>query len=513
MTQTKITRALISVSDKTGLLPFASALHALGIVLISTGGTAQLLKNAHIPVTDVASITGFPEMMDGRLKTLHPIIHGGILGRRSQDEAIAAAHHIDWIDLVVVNLYPFAKTIQQPCVLFEQAIEQIDIGGPAMIRSAAKNMADVTVIVDPDDYDKLLDQMGSNEGISVSTRLAYASKAFEYTAAYDALIHDYLRQHLEKPAHFPSKIHLTYDKAMDLRYGENPHQQASAYRLPGPAQGIFSAIQHQGKTLSYNNFVDADAAMACVNAFETPSCVIVKHANPCGIASAPSIAEAFHWAFETDSSSAFGGIVALNRPCDAKTANALIQIFFEVVIAPGFEDAALTILSQKPNVRVLTLPKIKTLPEVAYQWIDGGVLAQTNPDTQFQPSVGRVVTEKPLSPELIENLIFAWRGVNHVKSNAILIAKENRVIGIGAGQVSRIDAVDIAIRKSGDKLAESVLASDAFFPFRDSIDRIANTGIKAIIQPGGSLRDQEVIDACNEWGIAMLMTGSRCFKH
>ena len=513
MSHIKIKRALISVFDKKGLVPFAKGLHALGIDIISTGGTAQILKEADIPVTDVASITEFPEMMDGRLKTLHPKIQGGILGRRVLDADIVKEHQIEWIDLVVVNLYPFADTIQKEDVSFELAIENIDIGGPAMIRSAAKNIANVTVVIDTKDYDGILEELRVTGSISFSTRKALAIKAFLLTAQYDACIHQYLQVTLEETTLFPEQIKLTLNKKMDLRYGENPNQMASAYQLAGVSKGIFSATQHQGKTLSYNNFVDADAALACVNEFEAPSCVIVKHANPCGVASASSIATAFHRAYETDSASAFGGIVALNRRCDATTASSLIKVFFEVIIAPGFSKEALDLLSEKPNLRVLSLSEAKPSFDPVYQWIEGGVLIQTNQQKAFQPSLDQVVTAETISPELMNHLMFAWQIVKHVKSNAIVIAKNYQAIGVGAGQVSRIDAVDIAIRKSGDALADTVLASDAFFPFRDSIDRIANTGIKAIIQPGGSMRDKEVIDACNEHGIAMHMTGERCFKH
>ncbi len=508
-----IKRALISVSDKQGIVPFAQQLQALGIKIISTGGTCKLLQEAGIPVTEVSAITGFPEMMDGRVKTLHPKIHGGILGRRQLDGEIAAAHQIDWIDLVVVNLYPFAEVIKQPNVSLDEAIENIDIGGPAMIRSAAKNMADVAVVVDPADYDGLLLELNKDCSTTLTFRRALAIKAFEHTSQYDALIHSYLLSSADQKTKFPSKIHLFLDKAMALRYGENPDQMACSYQFSTPAKGIFRAIQHQGKTLSYNNLVDADAATACVSEFDVPSCVIVKHANPCGVATASTISIAFQRAFDTDSTSAFGGIIALNRECDADTATAVAKIFFEVVIAPSYSAQALKILSQKPNVRVLELPSSKPSNDWAYQWIEGGLLIQRK-DPEINPTLKyEVVTQQKPSSDIIDNLCFAWCVVKHVKSNAILIAKDYQAIGVGAGQVSRIDAVDLAVRKSGSRLEGAVLASDAFFPFRDSIDRIADTGITAIIQPGGSVRDQDVIDACNEHGIAMLMTGIRCFKH
>jgi phosphoribosylaminoimidazolecarboxamide formyltransferase/IMP cyclohydrolase len=517
MTLTLIKNALISVSDKKGIIPLAQQLHQLGINLISTGGTCELLQKANIPVTDVSTITGFPEMMDGRLKTLHPKIHGGILGRRTIDQDIAIAHGIDWIDLVIVNLYPFAEVTQRLNVTFEEAIENIDIGGPAMIRSAAKNMADVLVVVDHKDYDQLLKQLNQEGGPTLAQRQHFAIKAFDYTAQYDALIHRYLKSTLKPPetnAEFPEQINLSLHKAIDLRYGENPDQKACAYQLETPAKGIFHAKQHQGKTLSYNNLLDANAAIDCLREFdELPSSVIVKHTNPCGIACAPSISEAFAKAFDSDSNSAFGGIVALNRTCDESTATAMINVFFEVIIAPNYTEEALKILSQKPNVRILELPFETKPSRWAYQWIEGGVLIQSKAEPSLYPSLVKVVTEQKPSPEMMNNLWFAWRAVKYIKSNAILIAKDYQSIGLGAGQVSRVDAVDIALRKSGDRLAKTVLASDAFFPFRDSIDRMANTGITAIIQPGGSIRDQEVIDACNEHGIAMLMTGLRCFKH
>jgi len=509
-----IKQALISVFNKQGIVPFAEQLHRLGITIISTGGTSQLLREANIPVTEVSTITGFPEMMDGRVKTLHPKIHGGILGRRQLDTEVAKANQIDWIDLVVVNLYPFAEVVKNPDVTFADAIENIDIGGPAMIRSGAKNMADVTVVVDPADYDELLDSLKKEGDTTLAKRKTLATKAFEHTSKYDALIHHYLSSTTEtKEDSFPEKVHLMLHKSMELRYGENPDHIASAYQFSEEPKGIFRATQHQGKTLSYNNLVDADAAMASAREFEAPTCVIVKHANPCGVASQATILKAFLGAFDTDSTSAFGGIIALNRACDAETATEITKIFFEVVIAPSYSTEALAIFSQKPNLRVLELPEIKSSTDWTYQWIEGGVLIQRK-DPNFQlSSPYEIITQQKPSQDVIRDLQFAWRAAKHVKSNAIVIAKENQVIGVGAGQVSRIDAVDIAIRKAGNRLNQSVLASDAFFPFRDSIDRIADTGITAIIQPGGSLRDQEVIDACDEYGIAMLMTGVRCFKH
>ena len=508
MNQVIIQRALISVSNKAGILPFAKQLHALGIEIISTGGTSQLLKEAKIPVIEVSELTGFPEIMDGRVKTLHPKIHGGILGRRSAHADVATLH------LVVVNLYPFAETIKQPNVTFDDAIENIDIGGPTMIRSAAKNMEYVTVVVDPDDYEGVIKQLSGTSSIPFDKRKELAIKAFEYTAQYDAFIHNYLSTTVEnKPLVFPEKIQFLLSKNSELRYGENPNQSACAYQFGVQPKGIFGAVQHQGKALSYNNLVDADAATMCVREFEMPACVIVKHANPCGVASSSTILEAFSKAFETDSNSAFGGIIALNRDCDASLAAEILNHFFEVLIAPGISEEALTLLSAKPNLRVLTQAQDSPLNDWEYKWIEGGVLIQAKDQHVLQPTAHQVVTLQQPSQEVIDDLLFAWRIVKHVKSNAILIAKNFQAIGVGAGQVSRIDAVDIAVRKAQDRLEQAVLASDAFFPFRDSIDRIASTGIKAIIQPGGSLRDQEVIDACNEHGITMLMSGIRCFKH
>jgi len=511
----KINRALISVSNKQGIVPFAQQLHALGIQIISTGGTSQLLKEAQIPVTEVSELTGFPEMMDGRLKTLHPKIHGGILGRRSLDADVAKAHGIDWIDLVVVNLYPFADVIQKPQSSVADAIENIDIGGPTMIRSAAKNIDDVTVVVDPADYSLILQQLTAQDGcIHLTQRSQLAIKAFAHTAEYDALIYSYLRANIaEKPAHFPEQLHLVLNKSIELRYGENPQQLACAYQFAGIPEGIFRAIQHQGKALSYNNLLDANAANACVREFEEPTCVIVKHANPCGVAASSSIFAAFNLAMDSDSAASFGGVIALNRACDAETATAITSSYFELVIAPGYATEALSILAKKPNLRVLTIPKTEHVPTWHYQILEGGLLMQQHDHQIFRPEINQIVTKHTISPVILEQLSFAWRVVKHVKSNGILIAKNFQSIGVGAGQVARIDAVKIAISKADDRLSNAVLASDGFFPFRDSIDSIAHTGIVAIIQPGGSLRDQEVIDACNEHGIAMLFTGQRCFKH
>jgi phosphoribosylaminoimidazolecarboxamide formyltransferase / IMP cyclohydrolase len=513
MNQTPVTikRALISVSDKAGIVEFARGLHELAIEIISTGGTSKLLRDANVPVRDVADITRFPEMMDGRLKTLHPKIHGGILGLRDTHAATALAHEIGWIDLVVVNLYPFAATIKKPDASYDDAIENIDIGGPTMIRAAAKNQGWVGVVVDPTDYEAVLTALRKANTLDFTLRQQLAAKAFGHTADYDAVIFDYL-QTRAVPTKFPQQLTLHLKKFADLRYGENPHQAACAYQLAGDTDGILQARQHQGKQLSYNNITDADAAIACVQEFSEPACVIVKHANPCGAAVAEHIADAFTNAFNADSTSAFGGIIALNRPCDAKIATAIAQVFVEVVIAPAYTADALKILATKPNLRVLELTAEIAARE-SIKFVTGGVLIQDNDITAIENiDLNIVTTAQPTTAE-IEAMLFAWRVLKHIKSNAILIANTTSTVGVGAGQVSRIDAVDIALRKAGNKLAGTVLASDAFFPFRDSIDHIANTGIRAIIQPGGSVKDAEVIQACNEYGIAMVFTGKRCFKH
>lgn len=508
-----IKRVLISVSDKEGIVEFARNLANLNIEIISTGGTSQLLRQENIPVRDVSDVTKFPEIMDGRVKTLHPKVHGGILGKRDEHESIAKEHDINWIDLVVVNLYPFAATIQKPSVTFEDAIENIDIGGPTMIRSAAKNMDWVGVVVDPADYDKILQELNQNQGLSFATRQFFATKAFAHTAEYDALINHYLTSVHKKEETFPEKLTFNLEKFSSLRYGENPHQAAAAYRFINKQTGILVAKQHQGKELSFNNIADADAALACVEEFSEPACVIVKHANPCGAAVADSLLDAFQQAFNADSQSAFGGIIALNRPCTKEVAEAISTIFFEVIIAPSYEPDALQIFKTKPNLRLLEHSLKQLENEFDLKFISGGLLIQDKDILTITRDTLRVVTQSQPNSIEIQTMLFAWRVLKHLKSNAILIAKGNTTMGVGAGQVSRVDAVDIAIRKAGPDLSGTILASDAFFPFRDSIDRIGKTGIRAIIQPGGSVRDEEVIAACNEHGIAMVFTGTRCFKH
>lgn len=504
-----IKRALISVSDKKGIVEFARSLHTLNIEILSTGGTSQLLRDANIPVRDVSDVTQFPEMMDGRIKTLHPKIHGGILGLRDEHAAIAKTHQIPWIDLVVVNLYPFAKTIQKPDVTWDDAIENIDIGGPTLIRAAAKNMGWVGVVVDPLDYTSLLTELTEKNSLSFLTRKQLAEKAFKHTAAYDSLIYQYLVQDDPLSA---DRMELTLEKHQDLRYGENPHQAACAYRF-SQTMGILNAKQHQGKELSYNNISDADAAYACVRELKEPACVIVKHATPCGVATADSILEAYQHAFLADPASAFGGVIALNRVCTQELAVELSKTFFEVFIAPGFEADALTLLSNKPNLRVLELDLNVLTKTHEMKFIEGGVLVQEKDAKHISALDLKVVTKRKPDPTEIESMLFAWPVLKHIKSNAILIAKNKMTKGVGAGQVSRIDAVEMALKKAGQELTGTILASDAFFPFRDSIDRLAHTEIRAIIQPGGSIRDEEVIAACDEYGIAMVFTGMRCFKH
>ncbi|MDX1900542.1 MAG: bifunctional phosphoribosylaminoimidazolecarboxamide formyltransferase/IMP cyclohydrolase [Gammaproteobacteria bacterium] len=501
-----IRRALLSVSDKSHLVDFARGLNDLNIEMISTGGTAKLLRDESLPVTDVSAVTQFPEMMDGRVKTLHPKIHGGILGLRETHLEAAKTHDIHWIDLVIVNLYPFAKTIQDENVLLDDAIENIDIGGPAMIRSAAKNMGWVCVIVDPLDYAIVLSELQRDKTLSFATRAALAEKAFRHTADYDRQISDWFAQKNNAPVQY-----LQLSKKMDLRYGENPHQIASAWSFASNEQGILFAEQHQGKPLSYNNLVDADAAFQCVRTFTQLACTIVKHATPCGVATANDLFNAFQKAWDSDPLSAFGGIVALNHLCDAKLAEALTERFLEVVIASDYSAEALTILARKPNLRVLQMDFAKKHTTSELKFIQGGLLMQSSDDGVL-PEL-QVVTEKHPDETVLADLHFAWQVVKHVKSNAIVMAKQNASIGIGGGQVSRIDAVEMALKKAGEKAVGSVLASDAFFPFRDSIDSLAGKGILAIIQPGGSQRDAEVIAACNEHGIAMVFTGKRCFKH
>jgi phosphoribosylaminoimidazolecarboxamide formyltransferase/IMP cyclohydrolase len=518
MNQNPITvkRALISVSDKTGLVEFARGLQQLNIDIISTGGTSHTLRQAGIETQDVADVTGFPEMMDGRVKTLHPLIHGGILGQRDQHAKSAEEQGIRWIDLVVVNLYPFTATIRKPNVSFDEAVENIDIGGPTLLRSAGKNMGWVGVIVDPADYEEVLTELQTEQSLGFHTRHWLATKAFGHVANYDTAIHAYLlgnsgSDHKNLPD-FPDQFNLHLEKKMDLRYGENPHQRAAAYCYNDG--GILSAEQRQGKELSYNNISDADAAVSCLREFSDPTCVVVKHSTPCGVATATDISDALSRAFNADKTSAFGGVVALNRPCDKQIAEALWQVFIELVIAPAFTPEALSLLATKPNLRVLELDLLsRNTAKQELKFIESGLLIQDKDLSVLEKKDFTVVTKRQPSDKEIKAMLFAWQVVKHVKSNAILLATTDTTVGIGAGQVSRVDAVEIALRKAGKDLSGLVMASDAFFPFRDSIDRIANTGIHAVIQPGGSIKDADVIAACNEYDIAMVFTGKRCFKH
>ncbi|KHD05595.1 phosphoribosylaminoimidazolecarboxamide formyltransferase [Candidatus Thiomargarita nelsonii] len=505
-----IQRALISVSDKTGIIPFAQALSERSIEILSTGGTAQLLADNGIPVTEVSDYTAFPEMMAGRLKTLHPKIHGGLLGRRGIDEAVMSEHDIYPIDLLIVNLYPFEQTIAKPDCDLATAIENIDIGGPAMLRSAAKNHAAVTVVVDATDYDTVLQEMAAG-GVTKATRFSLAQKVFAHTARYDGAIANYLSQ--------GKTLTLQYQKVQTMRYGENPHQKAAFYIEPAPQENsVATATQIQGKALSYNNVADTDAALECVKTFEEPTCVIVKHANPCGVAIGENILTAYERAFKTDPTSAFGGIIAFNRRLDAQTAKAIIdRQFVEVIIAPSINEDAKPILATKKNVRVLTCGVWNSQPKEGisdFKRINGGLLVQDR-DIGAVTDL-KIVTQKQPTETELQDLLFAWKVAKFVKSNAIVYCKDGMTIGVGAGQMSRVYSAKIAAIKAADEnlaVKGAVMASDAFFPFRDGIDAAAEVGINAVIQPGGSMRDKEVIAAADEHGIAMVFTGMRHFRH
>ncbi|WP_047249994.1 bifunctional phosphoribosylaminoimidazolecarboxamide formyltransferase/IMP cyclohydrolase [Chromobacterium subtsugae] len=524
---TKIERALISVSDKSGVLEFARELASLGVHILSTGGTAKLLLDAGLPVTEVSDYTGFPEMLDGRVKTLHPKVHGGILGRRDLPEHVStmAEHGIGNIDLVCVNLYPFEATIANPDCSLEDAIENIDIGGPTMVRSAAKNWAHVAIVTDSADYPALAAEMKANDGrLAKATRFELAKKAFTHTAAYDGAISNYLTSLADgvvagKPERvaFPNRLNAQFIKVQDMRYGENPHQAAAFYRDLDPAAGSIAHYQQlQGKELSYNNIADADAAWEAVKTFDDTACVIVKHANPCGVAVGPDTLAAYKLAFATDTTSAFGGIIAFNRPVDAATVEAVTGQFLEVLIAPSFTAEAKAIIAAKKNVRVLEIPLETGANRFELKRVGGGVLVQTPDIRNVTPEELRVVSKRQPTPQEMSDLLFAWRVAKYVKSNAIVFCKNGQTAGIGAGQMSRVDSTRIAARKAQDaglSLAGAVAASDAFFPFRDGIDVIAEQGIKAIIQPGGSMRDEEVFAAADEHGIALVLTGVRHFRH
>jgi len=517
-----IRRALLSVSNKEGLLDFARALRSRGVTILSTGGTAAMLREDGIEVTDVAAVTGFPEIMDGRVKTLHPKIHGGLLGRHGIDEAVMAQHGIEAIDLVAVNLYPFAATIAQPGCTFEDAIENIDIGGPAMVRASAKNHDRVTIVVDPLDYGTVLAEIDrSGGGVSDTTRRRLATKAFAHTAQYDAAVAAYLDRATRgtNSSEFPELLALQYRKRLDLRYGENPHQQAAFY-VATDSQGasVGSASQLQGKELSFNNLADADTAFECVRQFDAPACVIVKHANPCGVAVAANLREAYDRAFRTDPTSAFGGIIAFNQALDAETARTIVERqFVEVIIAPAVEPEAREICAKKENVRLLVtggLAPSNTRFEI--RSLNGGLLLQGRDLGMVTREQLQVVTKRTPSAAELDDLLFAWAVCKYVKSNAIVFAKERTTIGVGAGQMSRVVSTRIAAMKARDEGLEprgSVMASDAFFPFRDGLDAAAEHGITAVIQPGGSKRDAEVIAAADEHGLAMVFTGMRHFRH
>ncbi|MGD9599474.1 MAG: bifunctional phosphoribosylaminoimidazolecarboxamide formyltransferase/IMP cyclohydrolase [Steroidobacteraceae bacterium] len=517
----EIRRALLSVSDKTGLVEFAGQLARRDIEILSTGGTARLLREHGIAVTEVSAYTGFPEIMDGRVKTLHPRIHGGLLGRRGTDDAVMQLHDIPPIDLLVVNLYPFAETIARPNCTYDEAIENIDIGGPAMLRAASKNHQSVTVVVDPADYAQVIGELGANAGCtSIDTRSRLAARAFAHTARYDTMVAGYLLGRDSAVERFPATLPLVYDKRQDLRYGENPHQAAAFYReVAGRGASIASANSVQGKELSYNNIADADTAIECVRQFTLPACVIVKHANPCGVATADTPLAAYEKAYRTDPTSAFGGIIACNRELDAATAAAIIERqFVEVIAAPTVAPAARAVLAAKPNVRVLVVGDLHRAggAELEFRSVGGGLLAQTRDDGHVAATDLKIVTRRRPTDTETADLLFAWAVCRHVKSNAIVFARDHMTIGVGAGQMSRVYSTRIAAMKAADeKLAVrgAVMASDAFFPFRDGLDVAAGYGIAAVIQPGGSVRDDEVIAAADEHGIAMVFTGMRHFRH
>jgi phosphoribosylaminoimidazolecarboxamide formyltransferase/IMP cyclohydrolase len=515
-----IRRALISVSDKTGIADFARSLHQAGVEILSTGGTFRLLQAENIPAIEIADYTGFPEMMDGRVKTLHPKVHGGILARRDIDGDVMQEHGIPPIDLVAVNLYPFEATVARPDCDLPTAIENIDIGGPTMLRAAAKNNAWVAVVTNPDDYVSIIAEMKLNSGaLSQTTRFDLAVKTFEHTAAYDGAIANYLGRTVTG-SDYPRTFSSQFEKRQDLRYGENPHQSAAFYTEKTPQEAsVSTAEQLQGKELSYNNIADTDAALECVKSFAEPACVIVKHANPCGVALADTIEAAYQLAFKTDPTSAFGGIIAFNRELDAATAKAIIdQQFSEVIIAPTVAEEALTVLAAKPNVRVLSCGQwaAQPLPAWDFKRVNGGLLVQDRDTHQISQGDLTVVSKRQPSAQELSDLMFAWTVAQFVKSNAIVYCKNQQTIGVGAGQMSRVYSAKIAGIKAADEdltVAGSVMASDAFFPFRDGIDAAAAAGITAVIQPGGSMRDAEVIAAADEAGMAMVFTGIRHFRH
>ena len=517
----KITRALISVSNKNGILDFARGISELGIEILSTGGTANMLRDAGVPVKDVSEFTGFPEMLDGRVKTLHPKVHGGLLGRRNNPEHVKQMkqHGIEPIDLVVVNLYPFEQTVAKPGCTLEDAIENIDIGGPTMLRSAAKNYTDVTVVVSPRDYARVLEEIRKNGAVSLKTRFELCRTVFLHTARYDSAISAWLDSQVpaEEKTRFPNILTLQFEKAQNLRYGENPHQQGAFYREFGRKEpSVSSAKQLQGKEMSFNNFLDANSALELVKEYGQTAAVIVKHNNPCGVGTAPTLVEAYCRARDCDPVSAFGGVIAFNRMVDYDTAKELTATFVEVVVAPEFAPDALDELRKKKDVRVLDVgPTVTGAPEgMDLKKVAGGIIYQDRDlGTIADVKALRVATKRKPTDDEYEALAFAWKVCKHVKSNAVVFTTKDRTIGIGAGQMSRLDSVRIAKMKAQFPLTGTVLASDAFFPFRDGLDEAAGAGVTAVIQPGGSLKDEEVIKAAEEHGIAMIMTGMRHFRH
>jgi phosphoribosylaminoimidazolecarboxamide formyltransferase / IMP cyclohydrolase len=520
-----IKQALISVSDKTGVLEFAKALAAMGVNILSTGGTAKLLADNGVKVTEVADYTGFPEMLDGRVKTLHPKVHGGILARRDLPEHVSALeqHGIPTIDMVVVNLYPFQQTVAKEQCSLEDAIENIDIGGPTMLRSSAKNHKDVVVICDPSDYTRVLEEMKSGNGeVAYATKFALATKVFAHTAQYDGAITNYLtalgedKQHATRSP-YPQTLNLAFEKVQEMRYGENPHQSAAFYRDIAPVEGSLANYrQLQGKELSYNNIADADAAWECVKTFDETACVIIKHANPCGVAIGADPLDAYSKAFKTDPTSAFGGIIAFNRELDGKAAEAVARQFVEVLIAPSFTAEAKQVFAAKQNVRLLEIPLAAAVNAYDFKRVGGGLLLQSPDAKNVVVAELKVVTKKQPSPQQMQDLMFAWRVAKFVKSNAIVFCANGMTLGVGAGQMSRVDSARIASIKAqnaGLALSGSAVASDAFFPFRDGLDVVVDAGASCVIHPGGSMRDQEVIDAADERGVVMLFTGTRHFRH
>lgn len=512
-----VKRALISVSNKTGCVDFARELHQLGFEIVSTGGTYKTIKEAGIPARYVTEITGFPEILDGRVKTLNPYIHGGILARRTPDHlAQLEQHNIGPIDLVAVNLYPFRETIAKPDVTMQEAIENIDIGGPTMVRAAAKNCESVAIIVNPEKYPGVIAELKEKGEVTAETRLKLAAEAFTHTAEYDAYISTYLNKLVKAGETFPQALNLSFVKAQDCRYGENPHQNAAFYRYPGNnVPGVGSAVQLQGKELSFNNIMDSNAAFECVREFSEPTAVIIKHNNPCGVASASVLVDAYKAAFDADSVSAFGGIVACNRVVDKDTAIEMAKTFLEVVIAPDFHLDAIEVFSVKGNFRVLKTGRMPEGPQKGWDMkaVNGGLLVQDVDSGQVGVEDLKIVSKKKPTDEELDELLFAWKVVKHIKSNAIVITKGKCTLGVGAGQMNRVNSARIAINQAGDETAGGVMASDAFFPFRDTVDEAAKAGITAIIQTGGSMRDEESIQAADEHGIVMIFTGLRHFKH